>query len=123
MGFFIPQDGYGVFRWGDVEPSGLATELRYAKKMLQEGDVEGEVRDAKGNVVYVHRPKKPLAERIEAAKGRLRRAELAQVLAESELRGSKHSLERLLKLEQVRAEQTQDTEQSASLPLFAGKVV
>lgn len=88
-------NGFAVYRFGDIEPSGLAHELADAKDMLRRGNVEGEVRDAKGKVVYEHQPKKPLVERIAEASARVERATVSKALAEIELVRATKSLERL----------------------------
>lgn len=88
-------NGFAVYRFGDIEPSGLAHELSDARAMLRRGNVEGEVRDAQGKVVYEHRPKVPLVERIANATERVDQATAAKALAELELTRATRSLERL----------------------------
>lgn len=115
----MPDFGYGVWRWGDVDPSGLAIDLDDAKKMLREGNVEGEVRDAKGNVVFVYQPKKPLAERVEAAARHMRRAEVALDSAKHELHWRINEWKRLTALQESKAGTKSPDE--GGLPLFARK--
>ena len=115
----MPDFGYGVWRWGDVDPSGLAIDLDDAKKMLREGNIEGEVRDAKGNVVFRYEPKKPLPQRVEEAKLRLRRAEHALKNAEYDLRTRRAELDRLTALQESKA--GTKTSDEGGMPLFAGK--
>lgn len=116
----MPSVGYGVFRWGDVDPSGLALELEDAKKMLRSGSIEGEVRDAKGNVVFEYKPKKPLGQRVEEATQRLRKAELATQHAQFEERACRAELKRLEALRQAKTE-TNNIADTGAMSLFAEK--
>ena len=86
---------YDVFRFGDIEPSGFAYELQDARWMLVRSNIEGEVREPDGSVVYVHKPTMPLAERIARTTTRVEQAKVAKALAERELAHATKHLERL----------------------------
>lgn len=118
----MPSVGYGVYRWGDTDPSGVAMELGDAKMMLQKGFVEGEVRDATGKVVFVYKPKKPLSQRIEEARSQLYRAERAVQNAQFTERWCRSELKRLTDM-QAAADAAKVSGQSdaGTLPLFAAE--
>lgn len=95
---------FHVYRYGDVEPSGIADALEFAKEMLTEGSIEGDVRDFDGRVLWTYTPKKPLAKRLEEARAKAERANIDLVKAQSAQRSAEFQLKRL---EALAAEQTQ----------------
>lgn len=101
---FKPMPGaFHVYRYGDTQPTALADELKYAKDILIEDDVEGDVRDFEGRVLWRHVPKKPLERRLADATAKLTKATNALQRAQHEHAAAARTLARLKLVESDRA--------------------